>query len=88
MQDSDNKLIRFVVHNNLMDNNIKVWEMVVDMSTNKIYFLLEKLTSLFKITVVSDSYDTVSVYGVLFFEMECSTVRTGINCISLLEKSL
>ena len=88
MQDSDNKLIGFVVHNNLMDDNIKVWEMVVDMSTNKMYFLFEKSTSMFDITVVSDSYDTVIVCGVSFFKMKCSTVRMGINCKSLLQQNL
>ena len=78
MRDSDNKLTGFVVNNNLMDDNIKVWELVVDMSTNKIYFLLEKSTSLFEITVVSDLYDTIIVCGVSFFEMKRSTVGMGI----------
>ena len=82
MRDSDNNLIGFVFHNNLMDDNIKVWEMIVDMSTNNMYFLLEKSTSLFEITVVSDLYDTIIVCGVSFFKMECSTVGTGINCKS------
>ena len=88
MQDSDNKLIGFVLHNNFIDDNIKVWEMVVDMSTNKMYFLLEKSCTLFEITVVSDIYDPTIVCGVSFFEMRCSTVGMGINCNRLLQQNL
>ena len=55
-----------------MDDNIKVSEMVLNMSTSKMYFLVDKSMSLFEITVAS--YDLKIVYGVSFFEKECSNV--------------
>ena len=49
--DSKNKLIGYVPDSPLLNDDIKAAEMVMDMSTNKTYFLRHNTTSLYEITV-------------------------------------
>ena len=71
--DSKNKLIGDVPDCPLLNDDIKSAEMVLDMSTNKMYFLRHNTTSLYEITVnYLESSEVVIVCGASFFEMNCT----------------
>ena len=70
--DSEDKLIGYVPDSPLLNDDIKAAEMVLDMSTNKMYFLRHNSTSLYEITVnYLESSEVVIVCGASFFEMNC-----------------
>ena len=71
--DSGDKLIGYVLDSPLPNDDIKAAEMVLDMSTNKIFFLRHNTTSLYEITVnYLESSELVIVCGASFFEMDCT----------------
>ena len=70
--DSEDKLIVYIPSSPLLHDDNKAVKMVLDMSTNKIYFLRRDTTSLYEITVnYFESSEVVIVCGASFFEMNC-----------------
>ena len=63
MKDSDDKTIGYVTMDYLINDDVNVFEMMVVISRNKIYFLVEKLSLPYEISVKIDSVNGTILFG-------------------------
>ena len=88
MVDSNNKPIEYTVYDCFKNDGKEVLEIVVNVSTNRMHYILKERKVLYEITVnlTVQNLTVVYVCSSSFFDMGCSTTGIGYPINIILEK--